>query len=252
MHFLDVGCGDSTVIVSNRFTFLVDCEGIEDHSDFLPSSKEIKAVFITHQHRDHYSGLEYLRSKGYSIGYLIYSPYERRRGDNSVTSEEWAEFASHRDYFEGKGTELRRPYRQDKFDAPYWTIDGLKFWMFGPTSSIATSDTRELHDACLVFRADLGKRVCTFTGDASDANLNWIAKNTSGICGDILHASHHGSINGADLDFIKKCKPKYTVISTASGTHESVPDAGALRRYNDNTSELVHRTDKSGTLSWNF
>jgi beta-lactamase superfamily II metal-dependent hydrolase len=252
MHNLDVGCADATVIISNRFTFLVDCEGIEQYSNLLPAAKHIRGVFITHQHRDHFSGLDYLRQNDYSINCLIYSPYIRRRGDNSVELDEWNDFSALRDYFEKQGTALRTPYRQDAFDKPYWEIDGLKFWMLGPNNDIANSETRELHDASLVFQADLGNRKCVFTGDASDSSLNWIANNTKGIGGDILHASHHGSINGADLDFIKKCSPAYTVISTASGVHESVPDATALRRYNNNTKQRVYRTDNDGTITWNF
>ena len=58
--------------------------------------------------------------------------------------------------------------------------------------SIATSDTRELHDASLVFRADLSARKCTFTGDASDTNLENVAT-IDHICDDILHASHHAN-----------------------------------------------------------
>jgi beta-lactamase superfamily II metal-dependent hydrolase len=252
LHCLSVGCADASIIVSPNFTFLVDCHNIENHSHLLPASKQIQAVFITHQHSDHYSGLEYLRENGYSIGCLIYSPYARRYGDSSVTIEEWDEFASHRDYFESKGTALRSPYRQASFAEPYWTIDGLKFWMLGPDSEIASSDTREIHDACLVFRADLGKRQCTFTGDASDCNLNWIAHNTTNSCDDILHASHHGSLNGADLDFIKACNIQYTVISTCSGVYDNVPSGTALARYTNNTAKTVYRTDTDGTLTWTF
>jgi|SRR5579863_5321390 beta-lactamase superfamily II metal-dependent hydrolase len=252
LHCLDVGCADASIIVSSNFTFLVDCHDIASYAHLLPASKKIRAVFITHQHRDHYSGLDYLRKNGYSIGCLIYSPYDRRYGDNSLTLEEWNEFNSHRDYFESKGTALRSPYRQANFDKPYWEIDGLKFWMLGPDDDIAKSPTRELHDACLVFRADLGARKCTFTGDASDCNLNFIAMNTTNICNDILHASHHASIKGADLDFIKECKAQYTVISTASEAHESVPDPTALKRYKDNTQYTVYRTDEDGSISWDF
>lgn len=252
LHCLDVGCGDASVIISENSTFLVDCHNIENHAHLLPASKNIRAVFITHQHRDHYSGLDYLRKKKYSIQHLIYSPYDRRYGDNSVTSEEWDEFNSHRDYFRANGTALYTPYRQESFEKPYWTIDGLKFWMLGPQKGIATSGTRELHDACLVFRADLAQRVCTFTGDASDCNLNWIAKNTNNICNDILHASHHGSINGADLDFLKKCNINQTLISTACGVYKSVPDDVALKRYIDNTKNGIYRTDQGGTWTWTF
>jgi beta-lactamase superfamily II metal-dependent hydrolase len=256
LHCLKVGCADASVIVTDSFTFLVDCEDIESHAQVLPASKQIQGVFITHQHDDHHSGLEFLRRKGYSIRCLIYSPYERRYGDASVTLEEWNDFVSHRDYFASKGTGLYAPYRQDSFEEPYWTIGGIKFWMLGPEKGIASSATRELHDACLVFRADLGvgveKRQCTFTGDASDLNLNWIARNTNHICDDILHASHHGSINGSDLAFIKACKIKQTLISTEEGVYDNVPHATALKRYEDNTSGKVYRTDVDGSLIWTF
>jgi beta-lactamase superfamily II metal-dependent hydrolase len=252
LHCLNVGCADTSVIHSMNHTFLVDCHDIERYAHLLPTSNNIRGVFITHQNRDHFDGLDYLKRKGYSIGCLIYSPYIRRNGDNSVTVEEWTEFGSYRDYFESKGAALRAPYRQDSFAAPYWEIDGIKFWMLGPEPTIASSQTRELHDACLVFRADLGKRNCTFTGDASDSNLNWIGRNTTHICDDILHASHHGSFNGADLEFIKACNAQYTVISTESGIYENVPDAIALQRYENNTAQKVYRTDVDGTLKWTF
>ena len=251
LHFLDVGCADATVIVTDAATFLVDCQDIARYSHLLPAHKTIKALFVTHQHSDHYSGMKYLRDRGYAIQYLIYSPYERRRGDNSVTLEEWNEFNDHRDYFEGRGTKIYKPYRQDNFEKPWWTVNGLKFWMLGPKSSTATSETRVLHDACLVFRADLGSRKCTFTGDASDMNLQGVAQ-ISHICDDILHASHHGSIEGADLDFIKKCNARYTVISTSTGKYDNVPHPTALARYRDNTTNRVYRTDKEGSIKVAF
>jgi beta-lactamase superfamily II metal-dependent hydrolase len=252
LYCLNVGCADATVIISDNCTFLVDCHDIESYTHLLPASKQIRGVFITHQHRNHYSGLDYLRQKGFSINCLIYSPYQRRHGDASVSVEEWNEFNSHCEYFKSNGTGLYAPRRQSSYEKPFWDIDGVKFWMLGPDESIASSDTAELHDASLVFRADLGERKCTFTGDASDVSLNYIAKNTTNICGDILHASHHGSLNGADLDFIRKCNIQFTVISTAGGIHESIPDATALRRYADNTAKEVYRTDKDGSIKCTF
>jgi len=249
--FLDVGCADTSIMISGSNYFMVDCYDPASYFQYLPKGKRITGLFITHQHRDHFSGMGYLADNGYSIDYLIYSPYERRRGDNSVEYDEWEEFNSYRHYFVGKGTETRSPYRQDDFDNPWWKTIGVKIWMLGPAKSISTADTRKLHDASLVFHVEMGARKCLFTGDASDENLNFIAKTTRNFCEDILHASHHGSINGADLEFIKKCAAKHTVISTKSGVHDMLPHPTALKRYNDHTGK-VYRTDADGTLSCDF
>ena len=252
LHNLKVGCSDASIIVTDTGTFLVDCHNIGDFSHLLPANKKFRGVFVTHQHHDHYSGLRYLYDEGFNIDCLIYSPYERRHDDASVTLDEWNEFASLRDAFIKKGTQVWAPFRQASFESAWWETNGIKFEIIGPHQYIANSDTRELHDACLVIKAIIGSRACLFAGDASDANLAEIAKTTSNFCNDILHASHHGSINGADLSFIKKCNAKYTVISTQPGVYENVPHQTALQRYADNTSQKVYRTDVNGSLVWTF
>lgn len=250
MHHLAVGCGDTTVIVMPQGTLLVDCWNIKQHRSLLPANKQLKAVFITHQHWDHFGGLAYLRSEGYSIEYLIHSPYERRYADSSVTTEEWTAFNSDKDHFRKNGTKVYTPYRQDSFDKPWWNVCGIQVWMLGPYASVAKSDTRELHDACLVMKAHFSQRKCLFTGDASDTSLEKIASSTTHMCDDILHASHHGSLEGAQLDFVKKCNASYTVVSTESGVHQNVPHPTAMQRYRDHTANEVYRTDEDGSLKW--
>ena len=253
IHFLNVGCANTTIIETSNYTILVDCcKRIESYTEFLPKNKKIKAIFITHQHYDHFDGLEYLINNNYEIEYFVYSPYERRYADNSVQYDEWQDFIKLKNKIEEKGAKIYKPYRQEKFDSSWWTVDGLKIYMIGPEKDIATGDTRELHDASLVFLVNAGDRNITFTGDASDKLLNWIANNTNNYCGDILHASHHGSINGADLDFIKNANAKYTVISTKSGVYSSVPDGTALQRYRNHTKEEVYRTDTFGSVTFNY
>lgn len=252
LYNLQVGCGDTSIIKTDSATFLIDCYNIDQHLNLLPRNKIIKALFITHQHYDHFLGMNYLKDNGYTIQYLIYSPYKRRNEDTSIKYDEWKEFNSLVKYFKEKGTKIYSPYRQKSFDKPWWYTNGLKFWIIGPNKEIANSDTRELHDACLVISVRMGERKCCFTGDASDTNLNWIAHNTKNFCNDILHASHHGSLNGADLDFIKKASPKFTILSTKSGVYENVPHTTALKRYRDNTEVKVFRTDTDGNIESEF
>lgn len=251
MHCLKVGCADATVIVTSAATYLVDCARIGDYSNLLPSNKVLRGVFITHQHADHYSGLRYLKEKKYSIDFLIYSPYKLRRDDQSVTMEEWDEFMDLRDYFVDKGTKTHAPYRQDSFAGCWWYTNGLKFWILGPYKSVATSDSREIHDASLVIKVDMGNRHCCFAGDASDISLEKIAHTTKNYCDDILHASNHGSLNGAQLEFLKGANAQYTVISTQSDVFDDVPHPTALQRYADYTAKEVYRIDK-GSIKWTF
>lgn len=252
LHCLNVGCGDASVIITANATFLVDTHNIDDHAHLLPASKRLHGVFVSHQHEDHYSGLRYLKDKGYAITHLIYSPYNRRIGDSSVTLEEWNEFESLKNHFVRKGSQTHTPYRQTEWGKPWWDAGEVQFEIIGPHSSIADRSTRKIHDACLVIKAILGKRNCLFAGDASDANLEHIANNTQNFCNDILHASHHASIEGAHLEFIKKCNAQYTLISTKSGKYPNVPHPTALRRYKDNTAKDVRRTDIDGTWKWTF
>lgn len=254
LHCLSVGCADTSILKTVSKTYIIDCCNIQDHTNLLPRDKIITALFITHQHYDHFSGIQYLLDNNYTIKYLIHSPYIRRNNDASVEAEEWRDFSNFKDKLEKSGTKVYSPYRQNDFSKPWWKPeDDLEFWMIGPQKGIAESNTRELHDACLVFVAiSSSGRKCLFTGDASDTNLEWIAKNTKNYCNDILHASHHGSINGAQLDFIKKANAKYTLISTKLGVYPSVPDETALRHYRENTSIAVYRTDVNGSKEFDF
>ncbi len=252
IHFCDVGCADCSVLQGASNTFLIDCYGIEKNERLLPPSKRLRGVFITHQHRDHYDGLSYLKDRGYSIAFLVYSPYVRRNGDNSVTYEEWDEFNRLRDHFVGRGTETRTPNRQEDVSKAWWDCGDIKFRILAPFEDHCRSATREIHDACLVVHATAGSRAFLVCGDASDYCLNKLAFNTTDYCNDVLRCSHHGSVNGADVDFVKRASAAYTVISTACGVHDSVPHPTALKRYADHTSQKVYRTDTDGLITFSF
>src|SRR6266699_6094563 len=127
LHCLKVGCGDASVIATASGTFLVDCHRIGEFAHLLPSSKLLRGVFVTHQHEDHFSGLHYLWDNRFNIGHLVFSPYDRRYNDASVTIEEWSAFNWLKTQFAQRGTKLHAPYRQQDFQKGWWQIDGIKF-----------------------------------------------------------------------------------------------------------------------------
>ena len=130
----------------------------------------------------------------------------------------------------------------------YRNIGGGSFWIFNPIANINNYDDRELHDASLVVLFEKGANSILFCGDASDWALDCVRNQFEIAKVHILHASHHASINGANLEFIQEAAPNNTIISTASGVYENVPHRIALRRYRENTERDVIRTDTNGTI----
>ncbi len=245
-YFLNVGCADCTVMYFGSKVVMIDChqgdttQNQENILDYIPKSK-IDVLIITHQHYDHFDGMQALLDNNIEVDEIWESKYERRYADNSIDYDEWNEYFKLRNKF---GAKIYHPTRSIK---DYDIINGAKFQFYNPPKNINNYDTRELHDASLVFSVRKGSMSITFTGDASD----WALENVSSYFNlkkkHVLHASHHGSINGAQLDFIKKINPNYSIISTKSGIHQNVPHSTALQRYRNYTKKAVRRTDVDGT-----
>lgn len=244
--FLKVGCADCTVMHLGSKVVMVDCrqgnpsDGEEDILDYIPNDR-VDVLILTHAHYDHFDGIQVLHDNGVDVGEVWESNYERRYGDSSVEYEEWKEYQR----LVGKlGATKYHPTRSTE---TYDTVGGAKFQFYNPPKSINTRDTREIHDASLVFTVRKSSMTATFTGDASDSALEEVTDFFDLKKKHVLHASHHGSINGAHLEFIKAINPNYSIISTKSGVHSNVPHPTALQRYRNHSRRAVRRTDTDGT-----
>jgi len=258
IHFLDVGCADTTIIKSGKATILIDCSYlICTYENLLPKNHQIDAVFITHHHNDHFQGLGYLLQNKYTINSIFYSPYVWHEGEQSFRKSEWDDITSYLNAYERKGTNLKAVYRQSDFSRPSFEIEDMKFYIIEPKKELMVERQRHIHDGCLVIFSKLGNLKCLFTGDASDVSLSHIMNHDHSFsCKDvdILHASHHGSINGAEERFIRKCNPAYTIISTGIYNQNiNIPHPTAIARYKRYTRQKVFRTDTNGSISatWN-
>ena len=245
-YFLKVGCADCTVMHLGTKVVMVDCHqgnsdnGEVDILDYIPNS-HIDIFILTHQHYDHFDGIQVLLDNNISVSEIWESNYKRRYGDNSVDVDEWNKY---QDLLSKLNAKIYHPTRSAKnFD----TVGGAKFQFYSPKKNINDKDTRELHDASLVFTVRKGTMSATFTGDASDWALEEVTSYFTLEKKHVLHASHHGSINGAYLGFVKAINPNYTIISTKSGVYENVPHSTALQRYKNYSRKAVRRTDVDGT-----
>jgi competence protein ComEC len=215
---------------------------ILDYLKYEVRKTYIDLLILSHPHHDHYLGMEELIGN-VIIGEFWGSPYKRRYGDNSLSLDEWKEYCKLK---EDLVPDLNRRYVCTKNAQK--TFSGCLFVVLGPHKNVNVNETRECHDACLVIWVSTPANNFIICGDASDSQLEQIRGYWNLSDCTVLRASHHGSINGANLDFIKSTSPRDTIISTQSGIFDNIPSNTALQRYRSN-SQNVFRTDVNGTCT---
>lgn len=251
-HFLNVGCADCTIFEIGNDLVMIDCgyrrfnngtskpTSIYNYLKTVIGETYIDLLVITHPHHDHYLGMEELIGK-VTVAEFWGSPYQRRHGDNSLSVDEWNEYNCLK----------RRLVPNNRFTCTKGAkkvFSSCRFLVLGPRKNVNADETRECHDACLVVWVSTPANNFIICGDASDSELEQIRTDWDLSNCTVLRVSHHGSGNGADLEFIKAVSPRDTIISTQSGIFDNVPSSTALQRYRSN-SRKVFRTDVSGTCT---
>ncbi len=253
-HFLNVGCADCTIFEMGNDVVVIDCgyrrfnNGASKPTNIASYLKNyigktyIDLLIITHPHHDHYLGMEDLIG-GFTVAEFWGSPYERRYGDNSLSIDDWNE------YNNLKGRLI--PDSNKKFTCTKGvrkTFSGCEFVVLGPRNTINSDDTRECHDGSLVIWVSTPSNKFIICGDASNSELDQVKSDWKLSGCDVLRCSHHGSDNGANLEFIKTISPRDAIISTGSGVFSNLPSNTALQRYRSNSTN-VFRTDVDGTCT---
>jgi len=253
-YFLSVGCADCTVLDLGDRLVMIDCgyrrsgQGVSretDIADYLTrvlGKRHIDLLIVSHPHHDHYLAMRDLIGK-VTVAEFWGCPYERRYGDSSLSVEDWEEYCELKRKLVPDAGKRFKVWKQTKATFPPCT-----FTVLGPRKDVNADQHRECHDASVVVWVSTPNNDFIVCGDASDNELQKIRADWQFSSCTVLRASHHGSENGADLDFIKAVSPRDTVISTKAGVFENLPSPKALRRYQEN-SQKVFRTDTDGTCS---
>lgn len=252
-HFLKVGCADCAIFEMGNDLVVIDCgyrrtgygvskpTNIASYLKYTIGKSWIDLMIITHPHHDHFLAMEDLITNRITVAELWASPYQRRYDDPSLSAEEMSEFLS-----VAKRLVPVSSSRIPVYKGQQRTFSGCLFHVLGPRQDVNSSATRECHDACLVTWVGAQANRFVICGDASDTELELVRADWNLSSATILRASHHGSMNGANLDFIKAVSPIDTIVSTESGVIQSVPHPTALQRYRDHSIKVV-RTDLNGT-----
>ena len=235
IHFIDVGQGDSCLIITpNNKKILID--GGEAEPEVLLSYlldrriKNIDYIMISHFDSDHCNGLiEVIRNlniKNILISKQAYFCDEYRNIANIINSKKI------KVTFVKQGDSLN--------------IDkNIKLDIFYPPKELEYDD---LNNNSIVAKLKYNSFSILFTGDIekSEENLLKMYKNGE-LESEILKIAHHGSKTSSSKEFLEAIKPKVALIGVGENNTFGHPNNGVLERLK-NINCKIYRTDKMGEI----
>lgn len=245
VYFLDVGQGDSELIVTDEAAVLIDAS-VSGASDTIITALQnygvttLDWIIATHPHADHIGGfsglLEYAANSDALTVENVLVP--SLPDDQIPTTRVYEQFL---DGVEANGLALT--------EAVDMTIDlGTASLQILPPPG---DDYSSLNDYSVCAYLTCGETSFFFTGDASEPEESDLLASGSldGLQADVLKVGHHGSRESSTDDFLYALSPRYAVISCGVGNTYGHPHSEAVARLTKFCGENLWRTDESGTVT---
>lgn len=237
VYFLDVGQGDSELIVSGDTAVLIDAGEAEYGKTVVKNIKalgikKLDYIIATHPHADHIGGLaEVIES--FEVGKVI-AP--RVSDELTPTTSVYENFL---EAVKSKGMKLTAARAGNTY-----SLDGAELEILAPISD----NYDDLNDFSVVCRVTKGNISFMFTGDASKASEADMTASGEDLYADVFKVGHHGSKTASTSAFLAEVTPSVCVISCGSGNDYGHPTQAALSRLEEHTKNIC-RTDLNGTVS---
>lgn len=234
VHFIDVGQGDCSLIVSDDTAVLIDTgesENGEKILEYLNSHdiSDIDCFLLTHPHSDHMGAASYIIDN-INVEQVI---IPKVSDDLTPTTKFYEKF-------------LKSVQAKDlKITAaePGITIDVGE----GELEIISpVQDYSDLNNYSAASIFTYGDTSFMFTGDIEKKAEKHILKAGYLEDIDILKVAHHGSNSSSCNDFLEVTKPDYAVIQ-CDGVSYNHPHEDAINRILEWT-DKIYRTDMDGTV----
>ncbi len=234
VHYIDVGQGDSTLIVCGNEAMLVDA-GDEGKGTAIQlylkkhNIDTLKYVVATHPDADHIGGLDVIVYK-FDCGQILIP-----NCTNDTSSFEQLEYSMKAKGYTPHVVDIGEKY----------TLGEAWFEILSPSSEFTFADT---NDSSIVFRLDYGDNSFLFTGDATIPPQQALIYDPDlDIDVDVLKVPHHGASTAYIKGFYDEVSPEYAVISCGRDNQYDHPRQEVLDDLQDRGTK-VFRTDEQGTI----
>ena len=218
VHFIDVGQGDSTLVISQGEAMLID-SGDKDDSNKIEKYlekqgvTELKYLIATHPHADHIGEMSEIIVKA----------------DMTPTTTIYEKMLKS---IKVKGLKITQA-KPMKFE-----LGSCEVELFTPKK-----DYDDLNNYSTLVKITDGENSFLITGDCETTEEKDILSQGYDVSAKVLKAGHHGSSTSSGVDFLNKVMPRYAVISCGKGNKYGHPHEETVTRLKKYASHLYVTAD---------
>ncbi|MCC8110128.1 MAG: MBL fold metallo-hydrolase [Ruminococcus sp.] len=242
VYFLDVGQGDSTLIITDSAAILIDAGEQSAGDDVLADLQQygvetLDWIICTHPHADHIGGFSILLD--YAADYsdlTIENAMMPDLPDSMIPTTQ-----TYENFLDGI----------EKNDISITTAEKMTLDLGSASLQIIPSpgtDYSLLNDYSICAYLTCGETCFFFTGDASEPEETDLLEAGQVQSVDVLKVGHHGSKESSTETFLGAMQPSYAVISCGADNSYGHPTSEALERLEVYCGTQIWRTDEDGTV----
>jgi len=225
VHFIDVGQGDCTLLLSDGKSMLIDSGEAEYSAKVIKylrrkGIKRLDFIVITHPHTDHFGGMADIIKK---VG-----------TEHLIMPETDPEFTPTTSSYE----RLLRTVRDNGL-----SIEAARDEAF----TLGKTEIEILNNNSVIVRAVNGSNSFLITGDCENEEEQILLKKGVDLSAKVLKVAHHGSATASSADMLDAVLPRYAVISCGRDNSYGHPHDVTLSRLGKYADKL-YRTDQNGNI----
>ena len=238
VHFVDVGQGDCSLIISDGEAVLIDAGELEYGDDVVKylkaqNVKKLKYVIGSHQHTDHMGGMSAV-IENFEIGELIMPPIP---DELFPTNSTYDKFLDTLEEYDTVVTEA-----ENKSTLKVGSVDLVMY------VQDVNAGYEDLNNFSIAVKATHGDNSFIFAGDAEFDEEDRLSKSGYDLSAKVMKVNHHGSGGSSGYNFLGAVKPKYAVISVGANNDYGHPKQAAITRIQKYCGDNIYRTDECGSI----
>ena len=234
VHFIDVGQGDCTLLLSDGKSMLIDSGESQYSSDVIKylkrkGVKKLDYIVITHPHTDHMGGMaDIIKKTGTS--HIIMPRVDKEYTPTTPAYEKLLKAVAKA----GRKIEAAKDesFALGKADIKIYT---------------SPYKGENLNNNSVIVRAENGANSFLITGDCENEEEQLLMDKGVDLKAKVLKVAHHGSSTASSADMLDKVLPRYAVISCGSGNSYGHPHDVTVSRL-EKYADYIYRTDENGTV----